>query len=125
MRNRAREKKQVGSVEQLVEFSDCDSRFGTINNILASRVLPEDDSINLESLIGIDAKHVLNLYAQMKRFGMCFLFPSLADCPNAVYQGFQEIAAKVEQEEHKTLKRHRKKSDDGNGKPRTQRKDKV
>lgn len=95
-----------------------------INNILAARVLPEDDSINPESLIDIDSKHVLNLYAQIKRFGMCFLFPSLADCPNGMYQGFQEIAARVELEEHKTLKRHRKKAD-GDGKPRTQRKNKV
>lgn len=108
----------------MIEFVDCDPRFGTINNILAAKILPEDDSINPESLVGIDSKHVLNLYAQTKRFGMCFLFPTLGDCPNGVYQGFQEIASRVELEEHKVLKRHRKKAD-GDGKPRNQRKNKV
>lgn len=122
VKNRRRESLPVSNAEELFDHVDCDSRFNTVQNLLASR-FGDNLIINPESLITIESKHMLNLYATQRRFGMCYLFPNSSECPVGVQIAFDTIASKAEEHERNALKP--KRQDNGNSTSRTNSKSKV
>lgn len=119
VKNRHRQSITVRNADEFLNHVDCDERFNTVRNILASR-LSGDKTPNPESLISAQSKHILNLYAAQRRFGMCYLFPTVAECPVGIQICFDVIASAVESEERKRLKP--KSQDNGNRTPRTNHK---
>lgn len=116
VKNRHREIALVSDTWELLNHVNCDSRFNTIQNLLASR-FGDNLTINPESLISINSKHMLNLYATQRRFSMCYLFPTVSDCPIGVQIAFDVIASKAEEYERNALKP--KRQDNGNRTSRT------
>lgn len=96
VRNRRREVRTVNGFDELIAHCDCQRGISTINNLLASRVMPDDKFISPESLITYDSKLMLTLFSRARRFGVSFLFPSQADMPIYVQHGFEIIHGVVE-----------------------------
>lgn len=117
VKNRHRETRLIHNQDELFKFVDCDSRYNTVQNLLAARF--DDKIIKPESLISTESMHMLNHYATQRRFGMCYLFPSVADCPIGVQICFDAIAAKAEQFERDALKPKRQDKDNGHRTSRT------
>ena len=116
--NRRRETLTVSNFDELIAHVDCDSRFDTIRNLLAARVKPDNELIDPWSLLTDESKHMLNLYAKQRRYGMCFLFKDWSECPIGVQIAFDTIAHTVETKERK-LTSHGSRTSGTNSKSRS------
>jgi len=116
VRNRRREDSKIENEAGLFEHIDCDSRFSLIDNLLSAR-FDGGKRFNPERFISDESKHMLNLYATQRRFGMCYLFPTANDCPIGVQICFDSIAHRVEQHEQDSIPKRKK--EDGNSTSRT------